>query len=266
MNNLHRDLAPISADAWTQIDDQVAHSFTSNAAARRVVDLVQSDRATAAVPTGHLRPLAPPAPGVRARQRLAVPVVELRVEFSLDRESIDDVERGGQDGDWQQAADAALALARAEDRAILDGLPAAGILGVRKSAGGHTVRLPNEVSRYPEAVARALSMLRTAGVDGPYSLLLGEQDYIAVRDSTEQGYLIDAHLRRLLGGDLVWAPAVTAPMVLTTRGGDFVLHLVQDVSVGYAGHNDTDVRLYLQEAFTFLDLTSEAAVVLSTTA
>jgi uncharacterized linocin/CFP29 family protein len=44
--------------------------------------------------------------------------------------------------------------------------------------------------------------------------------------------------------------------VLSTRGGDFDLHVGQDFSIGYLSHTDTHVRLYLQE-------TSEAAVALS---
>jgi hypothetical protein len=57
-------------------------------------------------------------------------------------------------------------------------------------------------------------------------------------------------------------PAITGAFVLTTRGGDFDLHIGQDVSIGYLNHNDATVRLYLQETFTFLLLTTEASVAL----
>ena len=50
--------------------------------------------------------------------------------------------------------------------------------------------------------------------------------------------------------------------MLTTRGGDFELHLGQDVSIGYLNHSNAAVRLYLQETLTFLLLTTEAAVAL----
>jgi uncharacterized linocin/CFP29 family protein len=50
---------------------------------------------------------------------------------------------------------------------------------------------------------------------------------------------------------------------MTKRGGDFMLHVGQDVSIGYFSHTDMAVRLYLQETFTFLHLTAEAAVVLA---
>jgi uncharacterized linocin/CFP29 family protein len=41
------------------------------------------------------------------------------------------------------------------------------------------------------------------------------------------------------------------------------LHIGQDVSLGYLSHTDVAVRLYLQETFTFLLLTNEAAVALA---
>jgi uncharacterized linocin/CFP29 family protein len=71
------------------------------------------------------------------------------------------------------------------------------------------------------------------------------------------------HVKRIVEGSLVWAPAIEGAFVLTTRGGDFELNVGQDVSIGYLSHTDNLVRLYLQETFTFRVLTSEAAVALS---
>ena len=70
----------------------------------------------------------------------------------------------------------------------------------------------------------------------------------------------------LVSDEIVWAPAISGAFVLSTRGGDFALHIGQDVSIGYSSHTDTAVRLYLQETFTFLLLTTEAAVALRTSA
>src|SRR6516165_5873756 len=50
--------------------------------------------------------------------------------FELDRQQIDDVERGASDSDWQPAKDAAQKIAYTEDRAIFEGYPAAGIGGI----------------------------------------------------------------------------------------------------------------------------------------
>ena len=71
------------------------------------------------------------------------------------------------------------------------------------------------------------------------------------------------HVKRIVDGNLIWAPAIEGAFVITTRGGDFELNIGQDVSIGYLNHTDSAVQLYLQETFVFRMLTSEAAVALS---
>ena len=102
MNNLHRALAPVSDAAGAQIEEEVSRTLKRYLAARRVVDVKgPAGVAFSAVGTGHLRPIAAPAEGVLARRREVKALVELRVPFELDREMIDDVERGAEDSDWQ---------------------------------------------------------------------------------------------------------------------------------------------------------------------
>ena len=71
-----------------------------------------------AVGTGHLRSIKAPGDGIIARQREVKALVELRVPFELDRQAIDDVERGANDSDWQPTKDAARQIAFAEDRVV----------------------------------------------------------------------------------------------------------------------------------------------------
>ena len=123
--------------------------------------------------------------------------------------------------------------------------------------------LPAEIADYPMAFAQAAGQLRSAGVDGPYTAVLSADAYTAVSEASDHGYPIIRHLRNVLDGELVWAPAITGAVLLTTRGGDFSLHLGQDFSIGYLSHTETDVVLYLQESFTFQLLTTEAAVALT---
>jgi len=105
--------------------------------------------------------------------------------------------------------------------------------------------------------------LRLVGVDGPYSALLSADAYTALAEARDYGDPVLEHVRRLIDGEIIWAAAITGAFILTTRGGDFDLHIGQDISIGYSSHTDTAVRLYLQETFTFLLLTAEAAVALA---
>ena len=98
MNNLHRELAPISDAAWAQIEEETARTFKRYLAGRRAVDVRgPAGVALSAVGTGHLRPIAAQRDGLLARQREVKALVELRFPFELDRQAIDDVERGAND-------------------------------------------------------------------------------------------------------------------------------------------------------------------------
>ena len=264
MNNLHRELAPISDAAWGQIEEETIRTLKRYLAGRRVVDVRgPAGSALSAVGTGHLRPIAAQKDGILARQRDIKALVELRFPFELDRQSIDDVERGAKDSNWQPAKDAARQIAFAEDGAIFEGYTAAGIVGIRQGTSNPKKQLPADVRQYPYAVAQALSQLRLAGVNGPYAVLLGAEAYTALAETSDQGYPVLEHVKRLVDDKIVWAPAIEGAFVVTTRGGDFELHIGQDASIGYLSHSDDAVRLYLQETFTFLLLTSEAAVALA---
>ena len=263
MNNLHRELAPISEAAWSQIEEETSRTLKRHLAGRRVVDVQgPGGIGLSAVGTGHLRALEAPGDGILARQREVKALVELRVPFDLDRQQIDDVERGANDSDWQPAKDAAQRLAFAEDRAIFEGYAGAGIEGIRQGTSNPVQTLPADVRGYPDAIAQALSQLRLVGVNGPYCAVLGAAAYTGLSETSDHGYPVLDHVKRLLDGEIIWAPAIAGAFVLTTRGGDFGLYLGQDISIGYLSHTDTAVRLYLQETFTFLLLTTEAAVAL----
>ena len=264
MNNLHRELAPISDAAWAQIEEETTRTLKRHLAGRRVVD-VQGPAGIdlSAVGTGHLSKIKALTEGILARQREVKALVELRVPFELDRQAIDDVLRGANDADWQPAKDAARKIAYAEDGAIFEGYSDAGIVGIRQGTSNPKMTLPADVREYPDAIAQALSQLRLVGVNGPYAVLLGADAYTALAETSDHGFPVLEHVKRLVDDKIIWTPAIQGAFLVTTRGGDFDLHIGQDVSIGYLSHTDATVTLYLQETFTFLFLTAEAAVALS---
>jgi uncharacterized linocin/CFP29 family protein len=261
MNNLHRELAPVSAAAWASLEEEAKRTFTLHLAGRRVIDVTEpGDDVLSAVGTGHLSNIKAPADGVIARARISQPVVELRVPFAVSREAVDDVERGAEDPDWQPVKDAAHAIAMAEDRAIFDGYTAASITGVRSSSSNAALTLPADATRYPDLVSDALETLRLAGVGGAFALVLSASAYTAVIETSDHGYPVRQHLAKLVDGPIVWAPAIEGAFVMSTRGGDFELYLGQDLSIGYLSHDIETVTLYFEEAFTFMTHTPEAVV------
>ena len=261
MNNLHRELAPISAAAWAEMEAEARRTFERHVAGRRMVDVSEpGGLQLAAVGAGHLDAIEPPTGGVVAHLRRSQPIVELRVPFAVDRQQVDDLERGARDADWQAVKDAARQIAFVEDRAVFEGYAAARIEGVRASSSNRPLSLPAEPRDYPTTISQAVSAPRLAGVAGPYTLGLSADAYTLVSEAADYGYPIHDHIARVLDGDIVWAPAIDGAFLLSTRGGDFELTIGQDLSIGYLSHDATSIQLYFQETLTFVVYTREASV------
>jgi uncharacterized linocin/CFP29 family protein len=265
MNDLLREHAPISAQAWAGIDQEAKRTLKTLLAARRLVDFngpLGWD--AAAIPTGRTATLAASLQdGVVAKRRESLPLVEIRVAFELSREELEAIARGAKDPDLDPVRNAARAAGIAEDRAIFQGYAAAGIEGIFAASSRQGLSIPDDYGAYPDIVAEATHRLRSEGVNGPYGIALGPRCYTGLTRSTERGYPIINHVRELVDGPIVWAPAADGAVVLSLRGGDFELTVGQDFSIGYLDHTGTSVLLYLQETFTFRVLSPEAAVPLT---
>ncbi len=265
MNGLFRELAPISEAAWAEIDDEAKRTLKTVLGARRLVDFSGPlGLHVAAINTGRLDPLASPSPDgpLEARRRQALPLVELRVPFELQRAELETVDRGAPAPDLDSLIAAAERIAKAENHVVFHGFPAAGIHGICELAGTPLV-LSSDYEDYPAAVATAIGRLRDAGVGGPYAIALSERCYTGLTETTKSGYPVMEHVRRLLDGPIVWTPALDGAAVLSMRGGDFELSVGQDLSIGYLEHDARRVCLYVQESFTFRVLSPQAAVALS---
>jgi len=263
MNDLHRELAPISTRGWQEIEEEAKRTLRTFLAARKLVEFVGPlGWEASSVPLGRVSEVQTgPVGGVAVRERVVQPLVELRAPFALEREEIDAIDRGAADPDLGPLEEAARVMAHAEDHAVFYGMEA----GVNHGIIGHSVQDPLPLSddylAYPETVARAIERLREAGVAGPYAIALGPRCFTGLAETTAAGgYPVIRHVERLLDGPVVWAPAVDGAVVLSLRGGDFELTVGRDLSIGYAGHDAERVELYLVESLAFRLLGPEAAV------
>jgi uncharacterized linocin/CFP29 family protein len=262
LDDLHRHLAPISARAWKEIQSTATEVLTVNLAARKLVDFRGPlGWQKSAVGLGTVEQLMPPpVEGVAAARRQVQPLTELRAGFTLARAELDRIDRGGHAPDLTPLTEAATRLARAEDRAVFHGYPPGAIAGIRVS-GAEVARHGAGSAGYPSLLAEAVRRLRTAGVGGPYGMAAGDACFTELHSATARdGFLLLDAVKQILGGPIVWAPAVDGAVVVSMRGGDFRLTVGRDIAIGYLGHTATSVELYLEESFTFEVLAPEAAI------
>ena len=95
------------------------------------------------------------------------------------------------------------------------------------------------------------------------SLLLSADVYTALAEATTTATR-SADTSTVLGTARRCGRPPSTGLLLSRRGGDYELHLGQDLSIGYDSHDADQVQLYLQESLTFLALTAEASVTLPT--
>lgn len=269
-DHLLRKYAPIPATGWQQIEEEAKNRLTPRLAARRLVDWSGPHGwAHSATNLGRTASLETAPPGTKsetalARQRRVLPLSEFRVSFTVECSSVQDAERGATDVDYADLDRAAHDAALIENRAVFHGWPEAGITGIVESSAHPSLKLEQDAKTYPHAIAQATDILRQAGIEGPFALAISPEGYTRIVETTEHGgYPLREHLSKILGGDVVWAPGLEGALVMSKRGGDFILDVGQDFSIGYIRHDADLVTLYLEESFSFRVTEPDAAVVLT---
>jgi uncharacterized linocin/CFP29 family protein len=266
MNHLLRSLAPITDSGWELLDREARQRLAAALAARKLVDFAgprgwehsatNLGRATAVAKA--------PGEGVTALQRRVLPLVELRAAFTVPLAELRGQARGALDVDLESLDTAAHRIAIVENIAVFHGWPKTGVAGIAEASPHEAIPLGQNADVYPRSVARAVELLLHSGIAGPYGLALGRDEYTRVVETAEHGgYPLLDHLRKILEGPIVWSPGVNGAVALSLRGGDFLFESGQDLSIGYERHDEQAVHLYLEESFSFVVATREAAVPLS---
>jgi uncharacterized linocin/CFP29 family protein len=266
MNHLLRSLAPVTEAGWDLLDQEARSRLSAALAARKVVDFAGPHGwEHSATNLGRTTDVAAgPVEGVKALQRKVLPLVELRATFAVRLGELRDHDRGRPDVDLSELDEAAHKIAVAENTAVFHGWRDVGVTGIAEASPHAAVALGAEAESYPRPVAAAVELLLQTGISGPYALTLGREQYTRVVETAEHGgYLLLDHLRKILDGPVVWAPGVNGAVVVSLRGGDFLFDSGEDFAIGYERHDADSVHLYLEESFSFVVATPEAAVPLS---
>ena len=265
-NHLLRELAPITDDGWTYLDEEATARLSVALGARKLVDFTGPlgwDHPATNI--GRVGPVvAAPADQVAARSRKVLALAEVRADFTLDRAELDSRERGAVDVDLAALDRAALRMATVENVAVFNGWDAAGMTGITQATPHSPISRSEDSAQFAQQVAVAVAVLKDAGVGGPYGLALDRDAWVSVLGGNDAGGAsLLHHLQRILDGPVEWTPGVDGAVVLSLRGGDFIFESGEDLSIGYATHDAETVGLYLEETFSFRVATAEAAIALA---
>ena len=263
MDILKRSLAPVTGEAWAEIDAQAADVLRGVLTGRRVADVSDPKGWRCdSVSSGTLS-LAEGSPveGVNYGIREVLPLVEVRVPFSLPMWDLDDISRGCRTTDFTPLQQAARRAALFEDTAIFKGLEEAGILGIEAEADNSPVEAELDDDSLIKAVYEATHVLSSRNVGGPYALVCSKRVWEKIATSNA-AYPLRKSLGKIVD-KIIISRQYDADFVTSLRGGDSELVIGQDFSVGYQSHSTTEVNFYITETFTFRVVTPEAFVPLA---
>jgi len=262
MDLLKKSLAPITDQAWEEINDQAIRVFKSVLTARRYVDVDgPKGAAYAAEPVGRLQ-VDNDQGGREVRYGIhqVLPLIESRVDFELDLWEIDNIERGAEDIDLGEMEKAAKKITEFEEKVIYEGFDKSCVKGLKQSTAHNKLALPDDPDELLRIVAQSVAMFTEAAVEGPFDLIVPTDKWKKIFD-LRAGYPLIRHLENLIGGKVVLNTHISDSYMVSKRGGDFKLTLGQDLSIGYDTHDAKKVKLYFTESFTFRVLDPNAVIV-----
>ena len=247
---LYRDLAPISEEAWDEIDERAEEVLKSQLTARKVLNVVGPKGADyTVISEGRLADVQTKE-NVSYGNYKVLPLTEARIEFSMMRWELDNVIRGAKDVDYEPLEEAAKELARFEEEAVYNGLEEAIISGLGEEAEGEAIKLGNSPGEMINAITEGVIKLRDAYVDGDYTLVVSPEIYKNLM-TIETGYPLVKKVEKLIGGDILLNHVIDGAYLLPKDHDDLEFTIGRDFSIGYQAHDIEKVRFFMTESFTF---------------
>lgn len=247
---LGREDAPFDENVWSRIDDIVISAAKAQLSGRKLLDiegpygleLKSVPLQDMLVNEGDVKVISSPV--------LPVPLIE--TTFALGARDLATFEENGFSMDSGAIAQAAMAVAAAEDALIFEGNKQLGIPGLLTADGAQSVKLGKweEVGTAANDVINALNTLDTAGFHGPYLLALSPNLYNLLFRLYPQGYQIEMqHVESIVGNKVVKAPGIKKGGVLLAPGKQFATIVIgQDMATGFVGPEDGVYRLKVVES------------------
>lgn len=247
---LYKDLAPITKEAWNQMEDRLMEVFKSYLSARKVVKVYGPKGFDFNVITeGRLGEIKEDG-DIYYGNYYVLPLTEARVEFEMSRWELDNISRGAKDINYEPLEEAAKKIALFEENAIYNGLENANIDGLIKSAEGEPITFGDNPNSIMDSISKGIVRLKEAYQEGAFNLIVGEKAYRKII-SGETAYPLDRRIEELLEGKIIYSHVIDGALLVPHDHEDLEMTIGRDLSIGYQSNDNEKVRFFITESFTF---------------
>ncbi len=246
---MYRELAPINQSIWKQIDERAREVFLTTLTARKAIHVTEEKgSAYVAYNLGRLGEVQYKEDVAYAGYTIT-PLVETRIEFSLNRWELDNAVRGDKNIDFTNLEDAVKKVALFEERAIFEGLPELGIYGLTK-VSSEEVPFGTDETGIRRSIAEGILKLKKAYMNGKMDLLVSTGLYTTIMSLPGQTPLHTV-IEDMIGGKIYSSEILQGALLVPHDNENIALILGEDFSLGYQEHTKKEITFYIKESFTF---------------
>ncbi|HHV10954.1 MAG TPA: bacteriocin family protein [Clostridiales bacterium] len=255
---MYRNLAPISKNAWDQIDARAKEVLISTLTARKAVH-VSGPKGSEYVVYNHGRlGEVSESDGVSFASYQVTPLVETRIEFKLNRWALDNAVRGDKNIDFSSLEAAIKKAALFEEQVVYEGLAEGNIKGLL-TVPDTSLKLGNTASDIKKSVAEGVIKLRNAYASGNMDLIVSQELYAKLWAMESQTPLVKA-LEDMISGKVIASEVIKGAILIPHDNENLELVLGDDFTLGYQEHDQKEVTFFIKESFTF-QISDESLIV-----
>jgi len=248
MDLYKQNLAPIASEAWGEISERAEAVIKSVLSARRALHVVGPLGIDyTAVSTGRLNLIKDESDEVNSGVYENISLLESRVNFKLSRWELDNILRGSKDADLEPLEEAALKLAKFEEKTIYYGNKQAKIPGLVASCG-KTIELGSDSQMILESVVQAVLHLESKFAKKPFSLLASPK-LMQSLNKIHGAKILKEIVESVIGGKVILANNLEGGLLLPNDHADLELTIGQDYTIGYQHHDSEFVQLFIMLSF-----------------
>ncbi|HOA79980.1 MAG TPA: family 1 encapsulin nanocompartment shell protein [Defluviitaleaceae bacterium] len=250
MDILKRELAPLTDEAWDEIESKAKEVLENHLSARKAVHVKGPFGLEYTVLSeGRLKNLEEEEEFCAGIYEVK-PLIETRFSFQLNKWEMDNLSRRAKDIDLSPLEKAVKKSALFEENVIYNGYKAANIQGLLEASTNKVLPFGDNAAEIMASLSQAILFLKDAFVSKPYSLIVGKEAWIKINMETE-GYPLKKQIENLIGSEIIYSELIDGALVLPYDNEDIEMTIGNDFSIGYENSDDKIVQLFITESFTF---------------
>lgn len=249
MDFLKRELAPITANGWKEIEERAAAVLSKELSARKFIRVTGPlGRDVTSVTTGRMD--VKTKDDIKYGVYKVQPLIESRICFPLSRWELDNIERGAKDVDYTSLDDGVRKAAKFEEEAIFKGLEDGQVDGIYKSSSYEALDFGKTADETLKAIFDGVLKLNAAFAKKPYVLVVSNEKWYYLNTVVKE-YSLPEKLEKILGQKIIVSKSIDGAILLPYDDENIELIIGEDFALGYQNHNESVVELFVTESFTF---------------